>query len=331
MHRRAHIVLAATCLSAVTGLALGGTALADPAKPLKATDIAGVGSDTTQYVMDGMATAFNAASTTTELGSWDAVPPAGGTATTIVTKTGCAPITRPNGGSAGVAALQADTTGCIDFARTISPKATDGTQNALTFYAYGRDGVSWATVPSTPAKTPATLTTAQLAGIYTCQVTDWKSVSASLPSNPIHAKLPQVSSALRKTFLTRIGLSDSTVGACVDQTVEQNKGTALAGDPLAIVPHSIASYLAQSKKKVPDARAGIVLRSINGKKPVTAKNKLNTAFDANFLFLIYNVVKTPSLSNYTTLFSSTGFVCKHPAVITSYGFGTIGDACGTAT
>lgn len=329
MHRRATLA-AAACLSAVALTASAGTALADPSAPLSKTDIVGVGSDTTQYVMDAIATAYSSPPRTRKLGSWDAVPPPGGS-TTIVTKTGCAPITRPNGGSAGVAALQADTTGCIDFARTISPKATDGTQNALTFFAYGRDGVSWATVPAVPARTPASLTTAQLAGIYTCQLTDWQTIAPALPSGTIKAKLPQVGSALRKTFLTRIGLSDSTVGSCVDQSVEQNKGTALANDPLAIVPHSVASYIAQTNNKIPDARSGIVLRSINSKKPITSTGKLNTAFDSNFLFLIYNVVKSPAPTKYTTIFGSGGFICNHPGTITGYGFGVLGSACGTVS
>lgn len=267
---------------------------------------------------------------TVKLGSWDAVPPAGGS-TTITTKKGCAPIARPNGGSAGIAALLADTTGCIDFARTVSPKATDGSQASLTFYAYARDGVAWGTIPATPAVTPQTLTTAQLASIYTCQTTNWHTVLASLPSNAIHPKLPQPGSALRKTFLTRIGLTDATVGSCVDQTLQQNQGDGLNGDTLAVFPHSVASWIAQANGVVTDNRGGFVLRAVNGKRPLTATGKLSNTYDPNFLYLAYNVVKTASASKYTKFFARTGFICKNPSILTTYGFQALGSACGTTS
>lgn len=319
---RAHVALATGLLATTSLLALTGPAFADPDAALKKTDIAGVGSDTTQYVTDALATSYNA-SHTVKLGSWDAVGSA-----TIVTKTGCAAITRPNGGSAGVAALVADTTGCIDFARTLTPKASDGTQNNLVFYPMARDGVTWASLPST--KTPKDLSTSQLALIYTCQITDWHSVSAALPSSTIHAKLPQVGSALRKNFLTRIGLSDSTVGSCVDQTVQQNEGTELAGDKSAIVPHSIASWLAQQKASQVDNRGGVVLKGVNGTTP-TANGALNPSFDANFEYLAYNVVKSPTKAKYTAVFGPSGFICKHPTILKKYGFAPIGSSCGVAS
>jgi len=74
--------------------------------------------------------------------------------------------TPPNGGSAGVAALENDRTGQIDFARaTSSPKPGEtGTDN---FWAYALGAVDYVTFPNTDA--PATgLDTAQLQGIYTC-------------------------------------------------------------------------------------------------------------------------------------------------------------------
>lgn len=327
MNRRVSLGFLAGCLTVASIVASTGVASADPAAPLKATDVAGVGSDTTQYVLDALASAYNAANTGVKIGSWDAIPPAGGS-TTITTKTGCAPITRPNGGSAGVAALLADTTNCIDFARTISPKATDGSQSSLTFFAFGRDGVSWASVPS--SRTPKNLTTAQLAQIYTCQVTDWHVIDSTVKAGAIHAFLPQAGSALRKTFLTRIGLTDASVGSCVNQTVQQNQGTALGGDKLAIVPHSIASWVAQSTGQVTDVRGGVTMEKINGSAPVKG-GKLNRAFDSNFLFLIYNVVKTANVAKYNKFFAKTGFICKNPTIITTYGFAALGAACGTVS
>jgi ABC-type phosphate transport system substrate-binding protein len=331
MSRR--ILRAGTALAAAAvALSLStGVAHADPDTVLPKTAIVGVGSDTTQYVVDALATAYNATSPAKKLGSWDAIPPAGGS-TTITTKRGCASITRPNGGSAGVAALLADTTNCIDFARTISPKATDGSQNSLTFYAFGRDGVGWAHIASRLSAT--TLTTAQLAQIYTCQVTNWNAIDSALPSGAIHPKLPQAGSALRKTFLTRLGLTDATVGACVDSTLQQNRGTDLNGDKLALVPHSIASYVAQTTGQVTDVRGGITLGKINGLSPTVgngANIRLNVNYDSNYLFLVYNVVKTARAASFGALFKKPGFICKSPSIISAYGFATIGAACGTAS
>jgi ABC-type phosphate transport system substrate-binding protein len=95
------------------------------------------------------------------------------------TTTACG--TPPNGGSAGVAALENDTTGQIDFARaTSSPKPGEtGTDN---FWAYALGAVDYVTFPGTDA--PATgLDTAQLQGIYTCNpatqqpyITNWDQV-----------------------------------------------------------------------------------------------------------------------------------------------------------
>lgn len=324
---------AAVATAAVAVTVSTGVAHADPTTPLAANDVVGVGSDTTQYVLDALATAYNSTTPapTQKLGSWDAVAPDGSTAP-ITTKAGCAPITRPNGGSAGVAALLADTTNCIDFARTISPKASDGSQNSLSFYAYGRDGVSWARIAS--RRTPANLTTAQLAQIYTCQVTNWHTVDSTVPSGAIHPKLPQAGSALRKTFLTRIGLSDATVGSCVDQTVQQNRGSDLAGDKLALVPHSIASYVAQATGKVTDVRGGVTLAQINGLAPTIGANantRPNPNFDPNYLFLVYNVVKTARAAQLAKFFARTGFICKNPTIIRAYGFTSIASACGTVS
>lgn len=321
--------LATACAAAMT--LGGGVALADPPSTPAATAIVGVGSDTTQYVMDAYAAAYSKPTKQAiKLASWDAIPPAGGS-TTITTKAGCAPITRPNGGSAGVAALLADTTGCIDFARTLTPKSA--TQSSLAFFAYARDGIAWGTPAASPAVAASNLTTAQLNQIYTCQLTNWSAANPSLPSSTIHPYLPQAGSALRKNFETEIGISDGTVGACVNQNAEQNKGTSLAGDTSALVPFSIASYIAQAKGTIPDFRGGLVLHSVNGLAPLTKAGGFNGKYDAHYLITAYNVVKLQQdntvAAEYLAVFGPTGFICKHQSILAKYGFNKIGSACGT--
>src|ERR1700710_2383488 len=87
---------------------LAGSALADPPSGTVPahTDIVGVGSDTSQLVVDQRSTAFNAQTPVppNKLYSGDAVG-----STSIVTKTGCTSITRPNGSGAGITNLQANT------------------------------------------------------------------------------------------------------------------------------------------------------------------------------------------------------------------------------
>ena len=89
--------------------------------------------------------------------------------------------TPPNGGTAGVTALENDKNGLIDYARaTSSPKA--GQTGVDNFWAYALGAVDYVTFPNSDA--PASgLDTAQLQGIYTCNpathqpyFTDWSQV-----------------------------------------------------------------------------------------------------------------------------------------------------------
>ncbi|MDP9240211.1 MAG: substrate-binding domain-containing protein, partial [Actinomycetota bacterium] len=90
------------------------------------------------------------------------------------------------------------------------------------------------------------MTTAQLTSIYNCTVTNWNQISGTLPSNTIQPYLPQVGSGTRKFFLTAIGLTDATVGACVNQTQEENNGSFLVGQPNRLAPYSIARWISQT-------------------------------------------------------------------------------------
>src|SRR5437763_15747741 len=120
-------IAAAGVVAAALGTAASGAALADPPAGVTPapSDIVGVGSDTTQGVLNHVADAYNgqAPAPVQKVYSWDATGSA-----TITPKLGCSTINRPSGSSAGIGALKADSSipSCVDFARSSRSKKTDG-------------------------------------------------------------------------------------------------------------------------------------------------------------------------------------------------------------
>jgi ABC-type phosphate transport system substrate-binding protein len=125
----------------------------------------------------------------------------------------------PNGSGSGRAALIADSNGCLDVARSSSyPSGGTGVcasagdpAGCLEMWAIAIGAVDWATFPGTHA--PATLTPAQIKGIYDCgpdlanpptvghgipAITNWNQVGGS--NAPIIRYLPQTGSGTRGFF-----------------------------------------------------------------------------------------------------------------------------------
>ncbi|HEV7824949.1 MAG TPA: substrate-binding domain-containing protein [Mycobacteriales bacterium] len=334
-------VIASAALGFVLAATVAGAPAfaTDPAAAPAAKDLVGVGSDTAQDVMglegstlakSGFGPRYNATKPASRLWGYDVTGSA-----SITPKKGCAAIARPNGSGAGIAAVKADEaakTHCVDYARSSRPKvaATDGD---LLFVPYARDGVSWATFPvsGTRFNAPANLTTAQLNSIYTCAVTNWNQVGGA--SAPISAYLPQATSGTRSFFLGAIGVTSP--GACVKQpsALEENSGAGIpaADRPAGILPYSIAKWIAQKKGVSKDNRAGAVLRNVDGKASLTTAGALNAKFAPKYLRLIYNVVKPADkgAAAFSKVFSKKGYLCKHPAVVTAFGFAALPAAsCG---
>ncbi|MGX9883681.1 substrate-binding domain-containing protein [Streptomyces sp. NPDC002276] len=308
----------------VGAVALGLGALAAPAyaDPSSATDyrqLAGVGSDTTQDVVNALGDAITNSSGKV-IASWNAT----GSSTITTKATGNCTIARPDGSGAGITALNTaldGSTGCVDFAR--SSRGPNNTTTAdLTFIPYAKDAVSW--VKQDGSALPDSLTTAQLKAIYECTLTTLNGVTLT----PI---LPQSASGTRAFFLSSIGVT--TPGSCVtsNSTIQENDGSAVdsAGD---IFPYSVAQYTAQESFVVDDRRGEAVLGSVNG---VVARNDdltLNLSFP--YLRNVYNVVPTSKLSDsvIASTFVGTGSkVCANTSVITLYGFGTLGSDCGSTS
>jgi phosphate transport system substrate-binding protein len=124
----------------------------------------------------------------------------------------------PNGSGAGLNYLKAETGGtgpnpvggtetagqnfgCLDVARSSGgPRGLSNDPASFEYYAFALDAVSWAT---TSMKAPATLTTAQLQGIYKCTITDWSQIQGG-GSGPIQRYLPNPASGTRKFFISNV-------------------------------------------------------------------------------------------------------------------------------
>ncbi len=180
--------------SAAIAMLIGGVAGPASADPAQLTAFIGVGSDTTQDVLNGLAgksgtTFFTPVQTASgrQIISFDAINPSNASDVCITTKTGAPSIRRPNGSGNGVRALSrsldgaawgantcGSTTGVsgglikVDFARSSagpsSGELAAGTQ--LAYVPMARDGIGfafWAPSGVTPV---TTLTRAQLTSIY---------------------------------------------------------------------------------------------------------------------------------------------------------------------
>ena len=320
--------------AAVGAAALGLGILAAPASadPNPVTDyrqLAGVGSDTTQYVGNGLGDAVTNANGKI-IASWNAT----GTTTMKTKASGCDSVARPNGSSAGINALNADidntAVNCIDFARSSRPPA-DTSTNDLTFIPFAKDGVTYAT--ELGSTLPTNLTTTQLADIYKCTSTAYPN------AQPL---LPQSGSGTRAFWLQALGITEAQVGSCVNANIQEHDGTVMT-NANQLMPYSIAQWIAQGKgfSDVPNRRGESRLRSINGTAPTTGSGSalaLNTGFTANFLRDVYHVVETQRLSGGTkadavvveTFQGSSSKVCAASSTITNYGFGTVTN-CGAVT
>lgn len=162
------------------------------ADPKQLTAAVGVGSDTTQDVMNAAAGYTNGnyytpihsseASGARQIISFDATPPAGVSDSCITPKVGGPTFTRPNGSTGGRRALSRaidgtsygsaacggvqDVSGLVEFARSSSGPASGDTGTALTYIPFGRDGVSFAYYRADGS--PVTdLTRAQLTSLFT--------------------------------------------------------------------------------------------------------------------------------------------------------------------
>jgi phosphate transport system substrate-binding protein len=351
-------LVSAAVISVAAITAVAAPVMADPINPHTGkgvtpaeTDVVGVGSDTIEYLLDQLSYDYNRShakhnATHPYLYSWDATNPLNGKVGQLTKiKAGCSKIARPDGSSAGITALSANQKTrdgkhfCIDYARSSRARASTDPAKAkggIEFVALARDAVAYATQKTSNA--PTNLTTAQLAAIYNCTDTTWTQVGGT-SSATIQPFLPQTGSGTRSFFLAAIGVA--TPGSCVNSSVQENEGTnsLLVGNANAIVPYSIAKYIAQvdhsakcGKKPTSkqnkfgcDEHGTMKLNSINGTKPTVgsgAGTTINPKFTAVFTRTVYDVVRyAPKTKDHIPGYLEPFFAAKNAKVK--------GWACGT--
>lgn len=334
-------VLAGTLACSV---ALGvAPAYADPSGGEYRT-LTGVGSDTTQSVMNGMAEAIVDGSGHKILASYDAInPTTGEVGDKIQTRADGLAFTRPDGSGAGAKALTSsikgltypaaggvDITGQLDFSRSSSGPGAAGTD--LTYIPFAKDAVSYAYSATGTDAVPAGLTSDDLKKIFNGDVTTY--VGADTASHDYHPMLPQTGSGSRKFFLSALGLTENDFTKALP-TFQENKGDQIDAQG-EIAPFSAAAYIAQKNKVIDDTvtATAVKLGSVDSVDPIKGDGTLNSTFP--LARNVYNVVSTARLSGtsdadkllQSVFAGKDSKICTETAVITNYGFGLLGDACG---
>lgn len=333
--------------------------------------LVGVGSDTTQDVLNSLA-GFNngisyspirssAASGSKQLASFDATP----AGSCITPRSPGATFNRPNGSTAGRQALSRSIdgapygsagpcgptgkviSGLVDFAR--SSAGPSGTGTALTYLPFGRDALSFGYYANGVSPV-STLTSAQLMSLYSNGPQNIGGVN-------IIPCLPQMGSGTRAFWLTALGNPNPTVAetAC-NGTIQENDGNALKAKGLTfansqvIIPFSAANFIAQSNGVAASQlgnAAGVDLGSIDALgKPFTGTAPSLTpsgTFYASTTYGrdVYNVVNSVRLGGLsstnadlkTLLVGSSSAICSSAAqtTVNTFGFLSLGANCGSTT
>ncbi|GAB3451859.1 substrate-binding domain-containing protein [Actinophytocola sediminis] len=298
-------VMVAMGAAAVLSLGLG-SAQADPSFVPDADDLVGTGSDTTQFVTDSLADAYDPAPGTARLASFDAVNPQTGLPGDQIEIRPGVFVARPNGSSAGIRELTNNTD--VDFARSSRPSNGTTAEDALSFIPFALDGLSYVVDDTTSV--PTNLTAADLRDVYTC----------ALPG--FNAKLPQDGSGTRTFFLAQIGVSESEIddavaAGCVDDTVQEHDASAVDGDEFALAPFSEARF----RENPP-----------NPTNPPSASIDLASDLDSGAFYVtreVYHVVRDTEVNDAAiqAVFGPGGYLCTELAD-GEQGFLALDSGCG---
>jgi hypothetical protein len=341
------VLLAATAVVTLTV----GPAAADPPFTPDSSDLVGVGSDTTQDVLTALATGYNARkpAPADRLASWNATG-----SKTIVPAKGCQAIPRPDGSGAGIAALKADRSGCLEFAR--SSRAATPADTGLRFVPFAADAVSW--VKAGTSNAPVSLSRAELRDVYTCAKRRWNQVGGT-SSATIIPVLPNQKSGTRAFFLTAISATTTPVtpGRCVvngvrpggNVLVQENDARELTRAlptggraANALLPYSVAKYVFQGKPRTISPLRGnsgignidAIARTdnpdpVSGRRTSTSNTEaLNTTFTARFRRQVFNVLKLQGSAvpaKFAPVFGRGGYICSGAgdAIVRGQGFGVL--------
>ncbi|MFE5537850.1 hypothetical protein [Streptomyces sp. NPDC056492] len=322
------IAFAFAAAALAVGTAGGSIAFADPAGSPQYRQLSGVGSDTTQDVMNGLAAAITVNGQKV-LGSYDATGSANVTTKDPAVNANCT-MARPNGSGAGRAALLTSLqagNGCLDFARSSSLNLAAAAPG-LTYVPFAVDGVSYAITPGSAI--PRKLALADLKAIYHCD----PNYVGSGPNYDMTVYLPQAGSGTRSFWESTMGITDADVVAGVYPCIKDKKGSAPVQehdgrvlDDKSIVPFSIAQYQSQSSQTIADLRGRAILGTVDGLAPTVLNSGFGVKRD------VYNVIPTGKVATapWSTVFvGGNSEICKQASVINTYGFAT-NPNCGDTT
>ena len=255
---------------------------------------------------------------------------------------------------------------CFEFARSSGGPGTNAsTTGNLQYVPFALDGLTSANGPASGTDATVitdTFTFAQLQAMYTSG-TNVTIGAKTYDPNPadgttgtaIHLLIPQSGSGSRAFWLAAMGITGAvpawvkdtfvpTAGGAA-QSVEENDGTPVRLDHNAIMPFSIAQWIAQSTGHN-DRRDGARLMNVSGLAPISG-GKLNASFVPQLLREVYNVIPFNAttaagaalIPNGTTLYnffvnpsaSNPLRLCGRTSLITEYGFGVLNGTGGFHT
>ncbi|HEY0902878.1 MAG TPA: Ig-like domain repeat protein [Marmoricola sp.] len=308
-------VVAATLTASVVALSAGpASAAVDPDDTTftpTVADLVGVGSDTSQHAIKLFADAWNASGKApVKFATFAAT---GGGDIPLPTKA----IARPNGSGAGKSLLYGSGNNTdVDFARSSSAQNTAETQAGLQSFPFALDTLVMAVSGLTTSHAPATLTEAQILGIYKGDIKNWSEVGGT--AGVIKPMIPQTGSGTRSFFTGQLQRMNNgapvTLGANVTE-VQEHEDDPIKSDADAIAPFS-------------EGRAGLTPGTLRIEKGFSANRAL------------YNVVRGTDLGNplIQAAFGEDGALCSTEArpLIEAAGFKQLatpanGGVCGQAT
>jgi hypothetical protein len=321
-------LIAAAAGAGVLSLALATLPLAqaDPIGPPQYRELAGMGSDTTQTLMNALAEIVTVNGTKV-IGSYDAIG-----STTVATKStaACAAVPRANGSSAGrdalLKSLQAND-GCLQFARSSSSRGTWTSTPSMTWIPFATDALTFA--GRGDGDVPRELTKAQIVAIFRCEV----------PS--IQPALVQTGSGTRSSWLSYVGITEAQIAAGTYKCLvpEKDGGTFPGNLPQEhdgrelkknqIMPYSAAVYQAQLYGTAPDRRGRSVIGVVDGIVPTIINTGFGNLRDVNNIIPTAKVTDTNS-TEYKVFVGKDSLICKAKPQINLQGFGDLKDAskCG---
>ena len=312
------------------GLATLPLAQADPTGPPTYRALAGMGSDTTQSLMNALAEIVTDGGVKV-IGSYDAIGSTTVTTKDPATNPACKDYPRANGSSAGRDALQRSLVakdGCLQFARSSSSRGSYTSPAApMAWIPFATDALTFAV--RADGDVPRELTKAQLIAIFKCDSPD------------IQPALVQTGSGTRSSWLSYVGITEAEIAAgtypCL---VPQKDGGTFPGNlpqehdgrelkKNQIMPYSAAVYQAQLYGTAPDRRGRSVIGVIDGVVPTIINTTFSGVRNVNNIIPVSKVTDTASLE-YKVFVGKDSLLCKAKPAINLQGFGDLRDpsTCG---